>query len=100
LATPSSANDFVIPFNLTWEPDVFGGVRRGVESANAAYQASAAALENVRLVVPQSWLWIISPCASSMLRSLSWIPPWSISQSHYSWCKTATRAALLPGWTL
>ena len=51
LASTSSANDFVIPFNLTWEPDVFGGVRRGVESANAAYQASAAALENVRLVV-------------------------------------------------
>ena len=41
----------MIPFNLSWEPDVFGGVRRGVESANAAYQASAAGLENVRLVV-------------------------------------------------
>jgi multidrug efflux system outer membrane protein len=48
---PSTANDFRIPFNLTWEPDVFGGVRRNVESANAAYQASAAALENVRLVI-------------------------------------------------
>ncbi|HEX4604120.1 MAG TPA: efflux transporter outer membrane subunit, partial [Candidatus Angelobacter sp.] len=51
LASPSTANDFLIPFNLTWEADVFGGVRRGVESANAAYQASAAGLENVRLVV-------------------------------------------------
>jgi len=51
LATPSTANDLLIPFNLTWEADVFGGVRRGVESANAAYQASAASLENVRLVV-------------------------------------------------
>jgi outer membrane protein, multidrug efflux system len=48
---PSTANDFRIPFNLTWEPDVFGGGRRNVESANAAYQASAAALENVRLVI-------------------------------------------------
>ena len=51
LAAPSTSNDFLIPFNLTWEPDVFGGVRRNVESANATYQASAAALENVRLVI-------------------------------------------------
>jgi NodT family efflux transporter outer membrane factor (OMF) lipoprotein len=51
LTGPSTSNDFRIPFNLTWEPDVFGGVRRNVESANAAYQASAAALENVRLVI-------------------------------------------------
>lgn len=51
LVSPSTANDFLVPFNLTWEADIFGGVRRGVESANAAYQASAAGLENVRLVV-------------------------------------------------
>ena len=51
LASPNTSNDFVIPFNLTWEPDVFGGVRRRLESANATYQASAAALENVRLVI-------------------------------------------------
>ncbi|HEY4678661.1 MAG TPA: TolC family protein, partial [Candidatus Angelobacter sp.] len=51
LTAPRTSNDFLIPFNLTWEPDVFGGVRRNVESANATYQASAAALENVRLVI-------------------------------------------------
>ena len=51
LAAPSTQNDFLIPFNLSWEADVFGGVRRSVESANAAYQASAASLENVGLVV-------------------------------------------------
>lgn len=51
LASPTLSNDFIIPFNFTWEPDVFGGVRRSVESANASYQASAAALENVRLVI-------------------------------------------------
>jgi outer membrane protein, multidrug efflux system len=51
LASPTTSNDFIIPFNLTWEADVFGGVRRSVESANATYQASAAALENVRLVI-------------------------------------------------
>jgi NodT family efflux transporter outer membrane factor (OMF) lipoprotein len=44
-------NGFVIPFNLSWEADVFGGLRRSVESSNAAYQSSAAALENVRLLV-------------------------------------------------
>ena len=43
--------DFVVPFNLSWEADVFGGLRRSVESSNAAYQSSAAALENVRLLV-------------------------------------------------
>lgn len=44
-------NGFVIPFNASWEADVFGGIRSSVESANAAYQSSAAALENVRLLV-------------------------------------------------
>jgi len=51
LAAPTTQNDFSIPFNLTWEADVFGGIRRSVESANASYQASAASLENVRLVI-------------------------------------------------
>jgi NodT family efflux transporter outer membrane factor (OMF) lipoprotein len=51
LTAPLTSNDFLIPFNLTWEPDVFGGIRRSVESANATYQASAAGLENVRLVI-------------------------------------------------
>jgi NodT family efflux transporter outer membrane factor (OMF) lipoprotein len=51
LVSPSTANDLLVPFNLTWEADIFGGVRRGVEAANAAYQASSAGLENVRLVV-------------------------------------------------
>jgi NodT family efflux transporter outer membrane factor (OMF) lipoprotein len=51
LSRPSTQNDVIIPFNLNWEADVFGGVRRGVESSVALYQASAANLENVRLVV-------------------------------------------------
>src|SRR5215472_13136065 len=51
LSRASTQSNFQIPFNLSWEADVFGGVRRTVESANAKYQASAAALENVRLVV-------------------------------------------------
>ena len=51
LTAPSTQDNVIIPFNLTWEADVFGGVRRSVESSNALYQASAASLENVRLVV-------------------------------------------------
>lgn len=51
LSGPITNNDFQIPFNLTWEADLFGGIRRSVESANATYQASAAGLENVRLVI-------------------------------------------------
>jgi multidrug efflux system outer membrane protein len=51
LPSPFTANNLVIPFNLTWEADVFGGLRRSAESAAAQYQASAAGLENVRLVV-------------------------------------------------
>jgi NodT family efflux transporter outer membrane factor (OMF) lipoprotein len=51
LAAPSTSSDFVIPFNLSWEADIFGGIRRSVESANAAYQASAAGLENTRLLI-------------------------------------------------
>jgi NodT family efflux transporter outer membrane factor (OMF) lipoprotein len=51
LSTAATQNNLQIPFILSWEPDVFGGVRRGAESANAQYQSSAAALENVRLVV-------------------------------------------------
>lgn len=51
LASSVTSNGFVVPFNVSWEADVFGGVRRNVESANAAYQSSAASLENARLLV-------------------------------------------------
>lgn len=51
LLTPVTQNTFTLPFNLSWEADVFGGIRRNVESANALYQSSAASLENVRLVI-------------------------------------------------
>ncbi len=46
-----TSTDFFIPFTASWEADVFGGIRRSVESSQALYQSSAAALENVRLVV-------------------------------------------------
>jgi multidrug efflux system outer membrane protein len=42
---------YAIPFNINYEVDLFGRVRRNLESANAQLQASAADLENVRLVM-------------------------------------------------
>lgn len=48
---PVTQNTFSLPFNLSWETDVFGGVRRSVEASNTLYQSSAANLENVRLVI-------------------------------------------------
>lgn len=46
-----SQNEFTIPFTLNYEVDLFGRVRHNVEAANADLQASAADLENVRLLV-------------------------------------------------
>lgn len=48
---PVTSNNFQIPFNVSYEPDLFGRVRRSIESANASYQASAADLENIRLLI-------------------------------------------------
>ena len=42
---------FNIPFTLNYEIDLFGRVRRSLEAANASLQASAADLENVRLLI-------------------------------------------------
>ena len=49
--TPVTQNIFQIPFDLNYEVDLFGRVRRSVEAANVTYQASAADLENVRLTI-------------------------------------------------
>jgi NodT family efflux transporter outer membrane factor (OMF) lipoprotein len=52
LKPPTSAQDywdFLIPVNISWEPDLWGAVRRQIESSSANAQASAADLANVRL---------------------------------------------------
>jgi NodT family efflux transporter outer membrane factor (OMF) lipoprotein len=41
--------DFLIPLNISWEPDLWGGIRRQIESSTASAQASAADLANTRL---------------------------------------------------
>ncbi len=40
---------YSLPVSASWEPDLWGSVSRSVESSQAAAQASAADLENVRL---------------------------------------------------
>jgi multidrug efflux system outer membrane protein len=49
--TPYTQNEFTIPFTLNYEVDLFGRARHNLEAANADLQASAADLENVRLLV-------------------------------------------------
>ena len=41
--------DFLIPVNISWEPDFWGAIRRQIESSAATAQASAADLANTRL---------------------------------------------------
>ena len=52
LKTPGSEQsywEFLIPLNISWEPDLWGAVRRQIESVSASAQASAADLANTRL---------------------------------------------------
>ena len=48
---PDTENIFNVPFSVNYEADLFGSVRRGLEAANATLQATAAELENTRLVL-------------------------------------------------
>ncbi|HEX3118396.1 MAG TPA: efflux transporter outer membrane subunit [Candidatus Acidoferrum sp.] len=49
--TPIQQNTFQIPFTVSYELDIFGKRRRSIEAAEAAYQANAADLQNVRLLI-------------------------------------------------
>jgi len=51
IGTPSTYNDFSLPLDLGYEVDLWGRVRRSVESAQAQTQASADDLEAVRLAI-------------------------------------------------
>lgn len=48
---PVTQNSFTLPFTTGYEVDLFGQRRRTIEAAGASYQASAANLENVRLII-------------------------------------------------
>lgn len=47
---PVTQNNVTLPFTVSYEADLFGQRRRSIEAAQASYQASAADLENARLV--------------------------------------------------
>ena len=47
----TNTTDLVIPVDVSWEPDVFGRIRRSVEVARTNAQASAADLESVNLTL-------------------------------------------------
>jgi NodT family efflux transporter outer membrane factor (OMF) lipoprotein len=42
---------YSFPVDVSWQPDLFGSVRRNVESSRASVQATAADLESVRLTM-------------------------------------------------
>jgi NodT family efflux transporter outer membrane factor (OMF) lipoprotein len=42
-------NEYDVHIGATWEPDVWGGIRRSIESAKASAQASAGDLANAKL---------------------------------------------------
>jgi outer membrane protein, multidrug efflux system len=48
---PVTQNTFVVPFTVSYEVDLFGRRRRSIEAAEASYQANAADVENVRLLI-------------------------------------------------
>jgi multidrug efflux system outer membrane protein len=48
---PITQNVYAVPFTVNYEVDLFGRRRRSIEAAGASYQANAADVENVRLLV-------------------------------------------------
>jgi NodT family efflux transporter outer membrane factor (OMF) lipoprotein len=50
-AAQKAFTSYSLPFDATWQPDLFGRVRNTVRSAAAGAQASAADLVNVRLTI-------------------------------------------------
>jgi NodT family efflux transporter outer membrane factor (OMF) lipoprotein len=50
-SSPGTFTDYTLPFDATWQPDLFGRIRNTVRSAAYGAQASAADLESTRLTV-------------------------------------------------
>ena len=51
LNRPLTQSTYEIPFAISWEPDLFGKVRRSMEASNANLQGTAADLYNVNLML-------------------------------------------------
>jgi len=51
LTGPVTQNSYMLPFSVSYEVDLVGKRRRTIEAAQVSYQASAADLENVRLIL-------------------------------------------------
>jgi NodT family efflux transporter outer membrane factor (OMF) lipoprotein len=49
--TSATVTEYNLPFDATWQPDLFGRIRNTVRAAAAGAQISAADLENTRLTV-------------------------------------------------
>lgn len=50
-SSPGTFTDYSLPFDATWQPDLFGRIRNTVRASAYGAQASAADLENTRLTV-------------------------------------------------
>ena len=48
-STKNEFNDFSLPLDVSWEPDVWGRIRHTVQAARATAQSTAADVQNVRL---------------------------------------------------
>ena len=59
---PVTQNSYILPFTVSYEVDLFGKVRRTIEAAQSSYQANAADLENVRLILAANSPPITSRC--------------------------------------
>ncbi len=51
LGGPLTQSTYEIPFFMSWEPDLFGRIRRNMQASNANLQATAADMYNVNLVL-------------------------------------------------
>ena len=49
--TALTESNYTLPFTVSYEVDLFGRRRRSIEAAQASYQATAADLENTRLII-------------------------------------------------
>jgi hypothetical protein len=118
LVVPDTENVFTIPFSASYEVDLFGRVRKGLEAANASLQGSAADLENVRLVLTaistyakvtvklglsvsrsrlnkKGWIWSIAATKVELRMVWKWHSSphcWSRLPRSFNWCCSSGRS--------